>query len=265
MDPNAERLLRRVLEEIVGVGELDSKNGLWAEMSLLPAILNKTGCIATPLSVSSAIASLENFLPGLSSGSFCFEEILAIQDAHGYNALGDVEEMRSTLTPIQEKTSSWRFQGDGKRLGREKQDLPVDDGKISPGLALPTRESVASAEPMSEREIWRLFEKFDVTGDHKLTFMSIKSALELYNGDSWNNSRCTNDSQIRDWIREHDADSKGYVDFDNFKRIFGGAASREQIAARSTEATKREELLKKYVLLRIMSANALIQKNKPIF
>jgi hypothetical protein len=223
-------------------------------MSLLPAVLHKAGCNATPISISSTLASLEIFLPGLSSGNFCLEEILAIQRAHGHGGdagRGGEPGVASATRPPEAKASSWRYQGGGQRPGDETAVIPSTNNSSAPGLSLPTRESVARDPALSEREIWRSFEKFDVTGDHKLTFLSIKSAIELYNGDTWKTVSLVDDSQIRDWIRHHDLERKGYVDFENYKKIFSGGAagysgsSREQALPQSAETAKREELLRK--------------------
>lgn len=47
----------------------------------------------------------------------------------------------------------------------------------------------------------------------KLTFLSLKTALELLESKE-------SDVAIREWIRMNDEGSKGFVDFEDFRRIF---------------------------------------------
>lgn len=246
-------MIRAGLEEDLAEGPIDSSgptNAIWADMIAMPAILNKAGnCMATPLSVASAIASLENFLPGLKSGNFCIEEILAIHRNHACNngneklLEGDLDKILPPRAP--ERSSSWRYQGVAQTVGTSTNNHTLDDCNE---LTLPTKDFLAKGGFLSEKDIWHSFKKFDITGDHKLTFMSIKTALDLYNSRT---GAVIDDSRIREWIRENDPQNKGYVDFDNYRSIFlkssghSNSQNSQQSQIYSSDAAKRVELLKK--------------------
>ena len=251
IDPAIEDMVRRALNECQPDDVLKDSgdNVLWADMQMLPSVINRTGSyMATPLSVSSAIAKLESFLPGLSTGQFCLEEILAIHRIHSTNghtiSLDDVAVSDTTDS----KPSSWRYQGEGRTLGTIPSETADTLQSNDTVLSLPTRASASKIPEMSEREIWRSFEKFDITGDHKLTFLNIKSALELYNSNA---PTRIDDSQIREWIRDNDPQNKGYVDFDSYRSIFSTVSgystpgSRDRAQPRSAESSKKEDILRK--------------------
>ena len=87
------------------------------------------------------------------------------------------------------------------------------------------RNGSSGGEPysVSEGEIIREFAKLDLSGDGKLTFLTVKSALELMQVSRHSDTICNSDMDdvvIRAWLRDHDCGSKGYMDMADFRRIF---------------------------------------------
>lgn len=104
---------------------------------------------------------------------------------------------------------------------------------IAPPVLLPTRDYYKTHPLPSTEEIRRQFRRLDLTGDGKLTYLNLRSALELLQDGS--DSRI-DDIMIRSWLREHDHGSKGYVDMEDFLRIFESLKS--QSLARSISLPK---------------------------
>eukprot|EP00602_Paraphysomonas_sp_CaronLab_P012194 CAMPEP_0185044780 /NCGR_PEP_ID=MMETSP1103-20130426/43620_1 /TAXON_ID=36769 /ORGANISM="Paraphysomonas bandaiensis, Strain Caron Lab Isolate" /LENGTH=2943 /DNA_ID=CAMNT_0027585053 /DNA_START=1363 /DNA_END=10194 /DNA_ORIENTATION=- len=85
---------------------------------------------------------------------------------------------------------------------------------------LPTVSNLRQRDPVTRAEVAKEFSRLDVTGEGKLTFLSIKSALEIFGEGG---SHDIDDAFIRLWIRNNDAGNKGWVDIDDFCRIFAVA------------------------------------------
>jgi len=63
--------------------------------------------------------------------------------------------------------------------------------------------------------VLREFRRLDLAGEGRLTYLSVKSALDLEGlGDQ------VADSDIRQWLRQHDQGNKGYVDLNDFQKIY---------------------------------------------
>lgn len=85
---------------------------------------------------------------------------------------------------------------------------------LKAGWKLPTREH---AETLSRSEIVSEFKKLDITGEGRLTFLTLKTALEIRDVQ-------IDDTVIRGWLRTYDLGDKGYVDFSDFEMIYRDAA-----------------------------------------
>jgi hypothetical protein len=105
----------------------------------------------------------------------------------------------------------------------------ADTGARTISLAeysLPTERTLKNRAPVTQAEIAKEFALLDIEGDGKLTFLRLKSALELMLGSNDRhmdgNFRGTDhdDVLIRSWLRENDPDVKGYVDWDDFLAIY---------------------------------------------
>jgi hypothetical protein len=78
---------------------------------------------------------------------------------------------------------------------------------------------------VSEAEVIREFAKLDLSGEGKLTFLTVKSAMELMNASGSSASSDNDDVVIRAWLRDHDRGGKGYIDMADFMRIFSAVLS----------------------------------------
>ena len=115
----------------------------------------------------------------------------------------------------------------GEKQGRR-------EGKTRRVWALPTRTDY----PMSEDAILREFRRLDLAGDGRLTFLTVKSALELEDlGDS------VSDSDLRIWLRQHDRGNKGYLDLQDFKNIYTGKKSSPVATEGSHQSDAAQSLL----------------------
>merc|ERR1711998_565076 len=62
------------------------------------------------------------------------------------------------------------------------------------------------------------FKRLDITGEGRLTFLTLKSALEL-------RGVAINDSAVRKWLRDNDLGGKNYVDMTDFINATWGIES----------------------------------------
>ena len=66
---------------------------------------------------------------------------------------------------------------------------------------------------ISKAAIKEEFRRLDILSEQRLTFLNLKSALEL------REVRET-DQTVRNWFREHDRGSKGYIDYNDYAAIY---------------------------------------------
>ena len=57
------------------------------------------------------------------------------------------------------------------------------------------------------------FRRLDITGEGRLTYLNLRSALEL-------REIKVDDSTVKRWLRENDRGNKGYVDFSDYSSIY---------------------------------------------
>eukprot|EP01041_Mallomonas_annulata_P000830 gene830-1612_t len=76
---------------------------------------------------------------------------------------------------------------------------------------LPAKSSV----PKSKQAILEEFRKLDFANDGKLTFLSMKCAMEMNDLIGY-----ISDADIRQWIRQYDRGNKGYLDLNDFQNIY---------------------------------------------
>lgn len=85
---------------------------------------------------------------------------------------------------------------------------------------LPFRSECPSNHPEA---IALEFKRLDINGEGRMTYLTLKSALEL-------RGVTAADSTIRKWLKQADRGGKGYVDFSDYKSIytdFEGLSSRD--------------------------------------
>lgn len=75
---------------------------------------------------------------------------------------------------------------------------------------LPFRSECPSNHPEA---IALEFKRLDINGEGRMTYLTLKSALEL-------RGVTAADSTIRKWLKEADRGGKGYVDFSDYKSIY---------------------------------------------
>lgn len=95
---------------------------------------------------------------------------------------------------------------------------------------LPT---ISNFEAKSESRIRTEFELLNITKEDKLTFQSVRVALDLAN-------IVTSDEEIHSWLRETDIACKGYVDFSDYRRVCAGDT---QTLSQSTSLLQSNNLL----------------------
>lgn len=126
----------------------------------------------------------------------------------------------------------------GSSVGLD-ESYPRERGRGSgrrTGWGLPFRCDCPSASPS---HIAAEFKRLDLTGEGRLTYLTLKSALELREVH-------VQDSDVRAWLREADRGSKGYVDFQDYQDIYTGMEDcdsdyRGSSRSRSLQWRDREE------------------------
>lgn len=125
--------------------------------------------------------------------------------------------------------------GNGSGSSRYPTSLPASASRPAEYF-LPTHGNIhdrkirldgKNSEPyrVSEAEVMREFAKLDLSGEGRLTFLTVKSALELMRASPSSASSDADDVVIRAWLRDHDRGAKGYVDWSDFSRIFAQVLS----------------------------------------
>jgi hypothetical protein len=203
-------------------------------------VLKRVGCSATPRTVLDAITSLDAFLSDIDTTAITLPQVLAIYRYHQDFKLSAA----AAENPIQELASSGRSDElqDDAPLNRSKKEVLREGRVTNESLVLPSVSNIGTV-PLSDKDILRSFQRFDITGDKKLTFLGLKSALELHNDSSK-----VSDTEIRDWLRTNDRGGKGYVDLDDYKRIYHNAqkgGTRAPLSASDSNNISRDDILKK--------------------
>lgn len=106
--------------------------------------------------------------------------------------------------------------GDGGRGGStvKTTQKSVPASTSSTQWKLPVRNSpLVRQSPLSREEIAKEFRRLDILGEGRLTFLHLKTALDLRGIEE-------EDSGIRRWLRENDIGEKGYVDFSDYEQIY---------------------------------------------
>lgn len=185
----------------------------------------------TEQNIKDASLEMRVFLPGLQSGYFILKEVALLSEVIRNNSsfyqvvdvknekdvtisLSETTELKEQKQTLQsnkeEKRESYRYIGADTLLKSNslKNKIPL----------LPTSEYYETHPLPTREEIVRQFARLNISGDGRLTFLTLRSALEIL-FDS-NKSTNIDDSMVRFWLRENDYGSKGYVDINDFQRIF---------------------------------------------
>jgi hypothetical protein len=226
----------------------DALASQWVELEDVVEVLLLSGINATDSVLAAAIKAMRVFLPGLAEKRFSFQEILMLvkylHESHDLTLRGELDSrpraaesatasIRNAFASAPEDDNT-KF---GKMMGTSTQKM---EGKKSEQLQstkhhqptskskwrLPTHET---AEALTRGEINNEFRKLDVMGEGRLTYLTLKTALEI-------RDIVIDDDALRRWIREYDIGNKGYVDFSDYEMIFRDAAASNKKLSSSSAA-----------------------------
>lgn len=193
-------------------------------------------------SIKDTSLAMHCFLPGLKSGYFTPEvpsnllpspppptstdlvqEVAIIAESHKTLitspafATTDLKQesmaMKVSTAPVndeQQKPVSYRFLDSSGQSSAPQSSPPL----------LPTRDYYLTHPLPSKEEIHRQFRRLDLFGEGRLTYLNLKSALELIQEETSFRGEEVDDLAIRAWLRDNDGNSKGFVDFKDFVAIY---------------------------------------------
>ena len=168
------------------------------------------------------------------------------------NLQNDEDEVQSWRYTEKERTRPERYSSN-KELHREEansKNLPSKIARYPTTLSpessrpkeyfLPTRGNLhdrlrgegGRSRAISEADVVKEFAKLDLSGEGRLTFLTVKSALELMSSAGTLSNDEMDDVVIRAWLRDHDRGSKGYVDYSDFRYIFSEILSGNSVGQR---------------------------------
>lgn len=204
----------------------------------------------TEASVAAAIDAIRSLLPGTRTGTLCFQEVLALFECHRMhlrdgNTTG-TEKLEILSRPAHGITQSYdtvvnagakaRLEFD-EMLDNEKKEHRHEMAVLAQKRYLTSRTEQSSVRREKDVEMstkilvkdqtaprtetnfsgvdWRAtveeFKRLDILAEGKLTFLTLKSALEV-------RDQHVEDGEIRRWLKENDSGDKGYVNLDDFLR-----------------------------------------------
>jgi Ca2+-binding EF-hand superfamily protein len=209
--------------------------------------------------VGRAVRALKALLPGVSSGTLCFQELVALYRYHVDRPPGEREGDRVEAGEGVRGGSLGGKEGRGKegREGRGREgrgeegsagvdmDGPGGVDGMGRGWQLPFRSSVLSlaaaaaalppwavsdttAKGVNPKRVAEEFRRLDITGDGRLTYMNLKTALGL-------REVAVDDVTVKRWMRENDRGGKGYVDFSDYQAIYD--AGQDEATHEASNAT----------------------------
>lgn len=214
-----------------------SSKEVWISTDDVADVLLLAGTSASEAAIGETVRAMRNLLPGVATGKFSLQELVAV--------FRSATELPAPVnaSKAQKPVQSRRPEGFSKPLKPQhgtrgfdvSADLPATDpfaggkddsiyrSRDSRGSehstpvpeakstwTLPFRDS---AKMISKQAMEIEFRKLDLRGDGRLTFLPLKSALELMGVHE-------DDQTIRRWLREADSSQKGYVDFSDYERIY---------------------------------------------
>lgn len=201
---------------------------VWIKGDDVVDALMLSGTPASDQSVDVAIQQLRNFLPGIISGKFCLQELLAINEFHeNLPVVQSLSEKSTTAintntTTVRksDNTVSTRSPSTAANPLASSAEFKASDTRQSQQLPrsswrLPFRGKTA---PISKAAIKEEFRRLDILGEGRLTMLNLRSALEL------REVRESSDT-VRDWFRENDHGGKGYISYSDYESIYNDSSS----------------------------------------
>jgi hypothetical protein len=122
--------------------------------------------------------------------------------------------------------SSGRAHMQSQKDGRTKQRAAMDqqicekslrskkasDARLGDGGRVGV-SAVPGSSSVRHDTLWAAFKRLDLAGDGTITFLKLKTVLELQ-------GKLVADGSIREWIRRNDRHAKGYVTFEDFEASY---------------------------------------------
>lgn len=160
---------------------------------------------ASEESVSRTLEALRHLLPGGTAGPFTLQEMATLR----HHLL-----LSSGSAPRTSSTGS---------------------AALSRGFRLPWRGDHAVRKP---EEVRAEFNRLDLLGEGRLTYLPLRSALTLAEVEDME------EEDLREWLRRHDRQQKGFVDIEDYIAIYGSTLSSTSSAPPSISSSPRASLPK---------------------
>lgn len=203
----------------------DEESGnVWVKGEDIADVLLLAGNNVTDETVEAAIQQLRNFLPGIISGKFCLQELLAINEfALDLRRDAPAAPVRTARAPKPSKakaevvvpnplSSSQEFKANEERMHQVSQGT----------WRLPFR---GQTRPISKAAIKEEFRRLDcIQGEGRLTMLNLRSALELREVRE-------NEQTVREWFKATDRGDKGYIDLQDYEAIYEGSSGRSDLGS----------------------------------
>ena len=211
-------------------------SALWVKQDALAEVLMIMGLPASDDSVARAIRAMKPLLPGVSSEMYSFQELVLIHRYHLDRPVGGREHEQRSVDPLK-KEGKGKLTGQSEDHQRKKlAESMVDDRSIEgmdSGWELPFRstlrsliDAAASLPPwaasktsvtaIDPAKIAMEFNRLDLNGKGRLSYMYLKTALEI-------RRVIVDDVTVKRWMKENDRGNKGYVDFSDYQAIYTDA------------------------------------------
>jgi calcium-binding protein CML len=181
---------------------------LWIAIDDVHDILSEYGYVdLNDRLLGKTLEDYRNFLPGLKTGKISFQEFLAIENsisnyyANRNDNNGDAFNISSPSGSPTRIGGTEAFSGNSP-LSSPQKSLRFNDNMKS--------TSTGPSTAVLQEE----FKRLDLLGEGKLTFLSIKSALEL-------RGEVISDENIRAWMQKTDIGGKGHIDEGDFIQAVG--------------------------------------------
>jgi len=248
VDPQtAEKLLKAATPYKThsdGISVMDESNtspalgrDVWVRTDDVTDILMLAGVDQSEVHTAETVRGVRRFLPGMSTGKLCFQEVLCIYVAARDRPQGDsglgaggttasgsgggglrrtAEFSKSSKPQHNAAAFADPFHGgaDESVYGNARMNSKIKAKTSSAGAggdwSLPFR---ATAVQIPKSTISAEFRRLDLRGEGRLNFLGLKAALELREVH-------LDDALIRQWLKESDKGAKGYVTFDDYEGIY---------------------------------------------
>lgn len=201
-----------------GTAEATDPSAIWIAVEEVADVLMVSGLKSADAETAKSLSCFAHMLPGMSGGRLSFQELLTVYS--------DVASGERSASPIGQPHGGASGATSGGRIVPERHSLKSDQSERSEassdlprqrtrGSDVPIKKHATLPSNMGRPTAWapieREFRDLDIMNDGRLTYMSMKSSLEI-------RDEHVADDSIRQWIRSNDRGSKGFVDLQDFMR-----------------------------------------------